>query len=231
MWFRPPQSKILTTPINWRLPEKLFSRPFFLESTCGCVFGFWPWPRHSSPWPRERLSSVRLSLASDFFVSLASSLVSSTPPLSKLLKAIFQAQQNHAREQSTHSLYFKHQLTATQPHLNVRSRTFKLNSKTTSSSIKRKRVRVRDPSSRHSCTNGDVGPNHVIILILNNISIKIAISKHKPILNIVIKLETEDSHRHVQKIHCIYKTNLQIARSKPNLHSYRGKTAVKYGTV
>ena len=42
---------------------------------------------HSCPWPREGLSSERLSLAlalaSDFFVSLAlaSSLVSSTPPL------------------------------------------------------------------------------------------------------------------------------------------------------
>ena len=40
---------------------------------------------HSCPWPREVLSSERLSLAlaSDFFVSLASasSLVSSTPPL------------------------------------------------------------------------------------------------------------------------------------------------------
>ena len=40
---------------------------------------------HSCPWPRECLSSERLSLAlaSDFFVSLAlaSSLVSSTPPL------------------------------------------------------------------------------------------------------------------------------------------------------
>ena len=24
LWFRPPQSKILATPINWRLPEKLF---------------------------------------------------------------------------------------------------------------------------------------------------------------------------------------------------------------
>ena len=47
---------------------------FFLEKTCGCVLG--PWL-----WPREGLSSKRLSLASDFFVSLASSLVSSTPPL------------------------------------------------------------------------------------------------------------------------------------------------------
>ena len=41
--------------------------------------------KHSCPWPREGLSSERLSLAlaSDFFVflALASSLVSSTPPL------------------------------------------------------------------------------------------------------------------------------------------------------
>ena len=48
---------------------------------------------HSCPWPRECLSSERLSLAlalaSDFFVSLAlalaSSLVSSTPPLASTL--------------------------------------------------------------------------------------------------------------------------------------------------
>ena len=76
LWFRPPQLKILATPKNWRLPEKLFWRLFFVENTCGCVLG---------PWPRECLSSERLSLAlaSNFFVSLAlaSSLVSSTPPL------------------------------------------------------------------------------------------------------------------------------------------------------
>ena len=36
---------------------------------------------HSCSRPRECLSSERLSLASDFFVSLASSLESSTPPL------------------------------------------------------------------------------------------------------------------------------------------------------
>ena len=40
---------------------------------------------HSCPWPRECLSSERLSLASDFFcvlaLALASSLVFSTPPL------------------------------------------------------------------------------------------------------------------------------------------------------
>ena len=38
---------------------------------------------HSCAWPRKGLSSERLSLASDFCVSLAlaSSVVSSTPPL------------------------------------------------------------------------------------------------------------------------------------------------------
>ena len=37
---------------------------------------------HSCPWPRKGLSSERLTLALawDFFMSLASSLVSSTPP-------------------------------------------------------------------------------------------------------------------------------------------------------
>ena len=75
-----------------RSPEKLLSRPFFfiLESTCACVLGL----EHSCPWPRECLFSERLSLASRvsvlgkavlglgfFFVSLALSLVSSTPPL------------------------------------------------------------------------------------------------------------------------------------------------------
>ena len=47
---------------------------------------------HSRPWPREGLSSERLSLAlaSDFFVSLAlaSSLVSSTPPPTKTLTEV-----------------------------------------------------------------------------------------------------------------------------------------------
>ena len=55
--------------------EDLLSFFFFLKNTCACVLG--PWP-----WPREGLS---LALASKFFVSLAlalaSSLVSSTPPL------------------------------------------------------------------------------------------------------------------------------------------------------
>ena len=77
--------------------EKFFGKRFFLEaarkifvktfffffflrsSTCACVLGLGL--EHSCPWPRECLSSERLSLASVFFVSLASSLVSSTPPL------------------------------------------------------------------------------------------------------------------------------------------------------
>ena len=78
MWFRPPQSKILATPINWTLPEKLFE-DFFFENTFGFILG---------PWPREGLSSERLSLASDFFVSLATSLVSSTPPLLEPVLAV-----------------------------------------------------------------------------------------------------------------------------------------------
>ena len=50
LWFKHPQSKILATPINWRLPEKLFWRPsFFGEHLRLC------------PWPRPR---AFLSLAS-----------------------------------------------------------------------------------------------------------------------------------------------------------------------
>ena len=42
-----PQSKILGTPMNWRSPKKNFWRRFFffLENTCACVLGPWPWPR------------------------------------------------------------------------------------------------------------------------------------------------------------------------------------------
>ena len=51
LWFRPPQPKILATPINWWLPKKLFWSPFFSfsENTCGCVLGPWPWPRALCP--------------------------------------------------------------------------------------------------------------------------------------------------------------------------------------
>ena len=56
--------------------KKIFEDIFLFENTCVCILG---------PWPREGLSSEELSsaLTSDFFVSLAlaSSLMSSTPPL------------------------------------------------------------------------------------------------------------------------------------------------------
>ena len=85
LWFRPPQSKILAMPINWRLPEKLFWKPFFfLENTCCCVLGPWLWPRAflSLAWRVSVLGkTVLLASVSDFYVSLASSFVSSTPPL------------------------------------------------------------------------------------------------------------------------------------------------------
>ena len=50
-----------------------------MENTCACVLGL----EHSCSWPRVGSSSEGLSLALDFLVSLAlaSSLVSSTPPL------------------------------------------------------------------------------------------------------------------------------------------------------
>ena len=70
LWFKPSQSKILATPLNWRLPEKLFWRPFFWRTLAlvSLVLGL----EHSCPWPRECLSSERLSLAlaSDFFCVL-----------------------------------------------------------------------------------------------------------------------------------------------------------------
>ena len=55
------------TVFFWRSSEKKFLRPFFLRKHL-----------HLSPWPWPR---AFLFLASDFFVSLASSLVSSNPPL------------------------------------------------------------------------------------------------------------------------------------------------------
>ena len=78
--------------------EKFFGKRFFfgdrLKNLCEDFSFFWKalalmslvlglGLEHFCPWPRECLSSERLSLALDFFVSLAlaSSLVSSTPPL------------------------------------------------------------------------------------------------------------------------------------------------------
>ena len=71
LWFGLPyQSKILATPINWRLPEKNFEDLFFWRTLAAVslVLGL----EHSCPWPREGLSSKRLSLAlaSDFFCVL-----------------------------------------------------------------------------------------------------------------------------------------------------------------
>ena len=64
-----PQSKILGTPMNWRSPEKLFWKPFFFFF--GEHLRLCPWAlglEYSCPWPREGLSSERLSLASREFV-------------------------------------------------------------------------------------------------------------------------------------------------------------------
>ena len=49
--------------IAWKIFVKTFF--FFFESTCACVLGLGH--EHSCPWPRECLSSERLSLTSDFF--------------------------------------------------------------------------------------------------------------------------------------------------------------------
>ena len=79
--------KILGTPVNWRSPEKNFEALFFGEHLHLC-----PWslasiipvlgleivcPRKGCPWPRN------------FFVSLASSLMSSTPPLMPSVQVYF----------------------------------------------------------------------------------------------------------------------------------------------
>ena len=81
-----PQSKILGTPLNWRSPEKTFEELLFFGERLGLcswslalassipVLGLERFcPRKGCPWPWPRI----------FFVSfaLASSLVSSTPPL------------------------------------------------------------------------------------------------------------------------------------------------------
>ena len=62
---------------------------FFLESTCACVLGPWPWPRAflSLASNVSVLGKAVLGLGLGFFfvsLALASSLVSSTPPLIKI---------------------------------------------------------------------------------------------------------------------------------------------------
>ena len=63
LWFKPPQSKVLATPINWRLPEKLLWRPFFWRTLVAVSLVLGLGLEHSCSWPREGLSSERLSLA------------------------------------------------------------------------------------------------------------------------------------------------------------------------
>ena len=82
-----PQSKILGTSMNWRSPKKKFWRRFFF---LGEHLRLCPWslalassipvlglerfcPRKGCPWPWPRIFFVSLALAS--------SIVSSTPPL------------------------------------------------------------------------------------------------------------------------------------------------------
>ena len=58
--------KIFGRRVFLEIASKILVKTFFLENTCPCVLGL----EHSCPWPREGLSSERLSLTSDFFVSL-----------------------------------------------------------------------------------------------------------------------------------------------------------------
>ena len=73
--------------IAWKIFVKTFF--FFLKSTCACVLGPWPGPRAflSLASSVSVLGKAVLGLGLGFFVSLAlaSSLVSSTPPLTVML--------------------------------------------------------------------------------------------------------------------------------------------------
>ena len=74
LWFRPPHSKILGSLINRRSPEKIFKDLFFRRTLAAVSLVLDLGLEHSCPWPREVLSSKRLSLAlalaSDFFCVL-----------------------------------------------------------------------------------------------------------------------------------------------------------------
>ena len=68
--------------MNWRSPEKVFSKLFFLENTCDCVLG--PWPRAFLSLASRGSVLEKAVLGLGFFfasLALASSIVSSTPPL------------------------------------------------------------------------------------------------------------------------------------------------------
>ena len=65
-------SKILGSLINRRSPEKIFEDLFFRRTLAAVTLVLGLGLEHSCPWPREGLSSKRLSLAlaSDFFCVL-----------------------------------------------------------------------------------------------------------------------------------------------------------------
>ena len=70
----------------WRWPEKKFGDVFCFENTCALC-----------PWPQKGLPSRSRSLALEFFVSLASKVVSSTPPLLNKYRIVvrFEALKKH----------------------------------------------------------------------------------------------------------------------------------------
>ena len=65
-----PYSKILGSLINRRSPEKIFEELFFRRTLAAVSLVLGLGLEHSCPWPREGLSSKRLSLALalDFFL-------------------------------------------------------------------------------------------------------------------------------------------------------------------
>ena len=65
-----PQSKILSIPMNWRSPEKLFWRLFFWRTLVAVSLVLGLGLEHSCLWPGEGLSSERLFLASGYFCVL-----------------------------------------------------------------------------------------------------------------------------------------------------------------
>ena len=69
-----PHSKILGPLINRRSPEKMFKDLFFRRTLAAVSLVLGLGLEHSCPWPREGMSSKRLSLAlalaSDFFCVL-----------------------------------------------------------------------------------------------------------------------------------------------------------------
>ena len=69
LWFRPPNQKFWLRLRVGNCLKNFFEDLFFLKSTCCLSLVLGLGLEHSCPWPREGLSSERLSLAlaSDFF--------------------------------------------------------------------------------------------------------------------------------------------------------------------